>query len=154
MSPSPTDVYGTLDTSGTAGGAHARVETVTPIFDAARAEDLAVAQRALDPDDPTVHASMVVLPTGQPLEVIDPDKAAERVHQAAKAAQEKLAPRRSRRRGGEAESKASDENASAENPTEAKAAADAAEALKAAGEPTRDEGSKEPTKAEGATKKS
>lgn len=61
--PDPTAVFGTLETSGTAGGDNERAEKVTPIFDAAKANDLAYARRAVDPDDNDVdEASAVVLP--------------------------------------------------------------------------------------------
>ena len=38
--PNPTDMYGTLETSGTGGAAQGRIEEVTPIFDVAKAADL------------------------------------------------------------------------------------------------------------------
>lgn len=72
--PNPTDQFGTLDTSDTAGRAHAKIEEISPIFEVARKQDLAAAQRALDPDDPDVPASMVVLPQGQALSVVDEEK--------------------------------------------------------------------------------
>ena len=61
--PNPADYTGTLDTSGTAGAAHGKIEAVTPIFDIAKHQDLQTAAKALDPDDDTVSESSVVLPT-------------------------------------------------------------------------------------------
>lgn len=84
--PNPTDAYGTLDTTGTGGGAHAKIEEITPIFDVAKSQDLATAARALDPDDPDVHASLVTLPDGQRIVPVDPEAAADRVRAAAEAA--------------------------------------------------------------------
>lgn len=52
--PDPTAATGTLDTSGTAGAEDSRVENTTPVFDAARAQDLQYASKALDPDDDSV----------------------------------------------------------------------------------------------------
>lgn len=60
--PDPTHQFGTVDTSGTAGTAHSRIEETTAIFDVAKQADMVTAARALDPDDPDVHSSMVVLP--------------------------------------------------------------------------------------------
>jgi len=85
--PNPTDAMGTFDTSGTAGTAHARIEEVTPIFDVAKAQDLAVAAKALDPEDDT-SASLVVLPEGIRVVQGDPEAATERVRAAAKASAE------------------------------------------------------------------
>lgn len=51
--PDPTAATGTLDTSGTAGGDQT-VETITPVFDAAKAQDLQYAAKALDPNDTSV----------------------------------------------------------------------------------------------------
>lgn len=84
--PSPTDQYGTLDTSGTAGTAHSRLEEVTPVFDVAKKADLATAARALDPNDDSVPASLVVLPEGQQLVAGDPEGARKRIENAAAAA--------------------------------------------------------------------
>lgn len=60
--PNPTDAFGTLDTSATAGAAHGAVEAVTPIFEVAKAQEAIVAAKALDPEDDSVPASMVILP--------------------------------------------------------------------------------------------
>lgn len=62
--PEPLYQYGTFDTSDTAGGAHQRVEEVAPVFEVARRQNLAVAARALDPEDTEVPAELVTLPTG------------------------------------------------------------------------------------------
>lgn len=87
--PNPTDAYGTLDTSGTAGAAHGRIEEVTPIFDVARQQDLATAAKALDPDDDSVDSSLVVIDQGQRLSAVDPTVDEERVKaSAAKVADE------------------------------------------------------------------
>lgn len=77
--PNPTDMYGTLDTSGTAGAAHGKIDEVTPIFEKARQDDLATAARALDPDDDGVDSSLVVLPQGQNIVPVDPEAEAERI---------------------------------------------------------------------------
>ena len=81
--PDPTHQYGTVDTSGTAGVADSRIEEVTSIFEVAKAQDAVVAARALDPDDPDVSESMVVLPQGVTIVHGDPDAAKERVTKAA-----------------------------------------------------------------------
>lgn len=60
--PDPLHLYGTLDTSDTAGGAHQRIEEVSPTFSAARARNLVTAARALDPNDDEVSEDLVVLP--------------------------------------------------------------------------------------------
>ena len=57
--PDPTNVFGTLDTSATAGGAHEDIEQVSPVFEAARAQDLAAAADALDDGD----TSQITLPS-------------------------------------------------------------------------------------------
>jgi hypothetical protein len=59
--PDPFHQYGTLDTSDTAGGAHSRIQEISPVFDVARAKNLETAAAALDPNDPT-PADLVVLP--------------------------------------------------------------------------------------------
>lgn len=58
--PDPTANYGTLDTSGTAGAQNERIEHISPVFDAARAQDLQRAARAVDPNDTEVPSSEVV----------------------------------------------------------------------------------------------
>lgn len=58
--PDPTAAFGTLDTTGTAGGQNERIEHITPLFDAARAQGLQRAARALDPNDTEVPSSEVV----------------------------------------------------------------------------------------------
>lgn len=77
--PSPTDVYGTLDTSATAGAADSRIETVTPIHEVAKAQDAIVAAKALDPDDDSVDSSLVVLPQGMIISESGEGEAKERV---------------------------------------------------------------------------
>lgn len=72
--PNVTDQFGTLDTSGTAGAAHAQIEEITPVFEVARKQNLAQAARALDPNDDSVDASMVTLPQGQVMTVVDEEK--------------------------------------------------------------------------------
>lgn len=84
--PDPTDQMGTVDTSGTAGTAHGRIEEVTKIFDVAKAQDLQTAARALDPKDTDVSESLVTLPAGPTIIQGDPKEAAERVKTAAKEA--------------------------------------------------------------------
>lgn len=82
--PNPTDQYGTLDTSGTAGAAHNQVNEVTPIFEIARKQDLETAAKALDPNDPTPE-HLVVLPPSQVLHTADPEKAREHLKKKAEA---------------------------------------------------------------------
>jgi hypothetical protein len=81
--PDPTAVYGTLDTSATAGGEHERLEGITPVFDAAKAQDLQYAADALDPNnkDNTDTASVVL-----PDDHISNDEAKDNVQAAADAA--------------------------------------------------------------------
>lgn len=86
--PNPTDQFGTVDTSGTAGAAHASIEDVTPIFEVARRQNLETAARALDPDDPDVHESLVTMPQGQNLVVIDPQEIKDGIVSKAEAAKE------------------------------------------------------------------
>lgn len=87
--PNPTDQFGTVDTSGTAGAAHSKIEEVTPVFDVAKAQNLATAARALDPDDPDVHESLVTMPQGQTLVVADPEKIKEELIAKADAVKDK-----------------------------------------------------------------
>ena len=60
--PEPTAAFGTLDTSGTAGAAHSRVEAISPVFEVAEKQNALNAAKALDPDDDSVPASLVVVP--------------------------------------------------------------------------------------------
>ena len=60
--PEPTAQFGTLDTSGTAGSAHAKIEEISPVFEVADKQNAEMAARALDPEDTEVPASLVVLP--------------------------------------------------------------------------------------------
>jgi hypothetical protein len=60
--PNPHFQYGTLDTSDTAGAAHQNIREVSPVFDVGRAQALALAARALDPNDTEVDSSLVTLP--------------------------------------------------------------------------------------------
>lgn len=83
--PDPTHQFGTLDTSGTAGAAHSDINEITPIFKVARAKELEVAEKALDPDDDSVPTSQVTLPKGAFVTHDDPEAAKERVLAAAKA---------------------------------------------------------------------
>lgn len=87
--PKATDQTGTLETSGTAGAAENDLRSVTAIFDEAEKQDLAVAARALDPDDTEVHHSLVNLPTGATIHHSDPEEARDRVQAAARAAKRK-----------------------------------------------------------------
>lgn len=85
--PNPTDQYGVLDTSDTGGGAHQHLEEISPIFDVAKKDAAIVAGRALDPDDPDVPESLVVLPQGQNIIPVDTEAHKEKVVQAAKEAE-------------------------------------------------------------------
>lgn len=82
--PDATDATGTLDTSGTAGAEDSKVENTTPVFEAARAQDLQHAALAVDPDHPEVPESDVVLPE----EDKTADEAREDVTEAAEAYRE------------------------------------------------------------------
>jgi hypothetical protein len=62
--PDATDAMGTLDTSGTAGGEHENINSVTPVFEAARANDLQYAAAALDPNDDSVNDPGAVVNEG------------------------------------------------------------------------------------------
>ncbi len=77
--PDPTDQYGTLDTSGTAGAAHQKVEEVTKVFEVADAQNAIIAKRALDPDDDEIPSYLVTMPPGQNLVPVDEDAIRERV---------------------------------------------------------------------------
>lgn len=59
--PDPHYQYGNLDTSDTSGGAHQKIEEITPLFRAAKAQNLITAAQALDPDHDT-PAELVTLP--------------------------------------------------------------------------------------------
>lgn len=83
--PDPTHQFGTVDTSGTAGTAHSRIEEVTPVFDVADAQNAATAARALDPEDKDVPESLVNLPQGQVMEVVDKDAVKDRIQTKAQA---------------------------------------------------------------------
>lgn len=82
--PEPTAQFGTLDTSGTAGVAHSRLEEVTPVFDVARKQEAKAAARALDPEDTGVHESLVTLPDSNRTK----DEAVEAVRARAEAVEE------------------------------------------------------------------
>ncbi len=69
--PSATAQYGTLDTSGTAGAAHAKLEGITPVFAVADAQNALVAAAALDPEQPDVPSYLVTMPPGQNLVPVD-----------------------------------------------------------------------------------
>ena len=86
--PNPTDMRGTLDTSGTAGAAHNRLEDVTAAFEVAKRDDTILAGRALDPQDTAVPSSTVVLPQSVSVVSGDPDAARDRVRQAAEQAKQ------------------------------------------------------------------
>lgn len=62
--PDTTAATGTLDTSGTAGAADSKIENTTPVFDAAKAQDLQYAAKALDPDDKSVDDPGAVVNEG------------------------------------------------------------------------------------------
>lgn len=61
--PHPWFQRGTVNTGDTAGHANNSVREVTSVFDEGRAMTLLVAERAIDPEDPT-PAELVVLPEG------------------------------------------------------------------------------------------
>lgn len=78
--PNATDQFKQYKTSGT--GAHEKIEEVSPIFDADRQVTAVEAARALDPDDPGVPRSRVILPDDKE----DNDAAIDRLKAAAKRA--------------------------------------------------------------------
>lgn len=82
--PEPTAQFGTLDTSGTAGVAHSRLEEITPVFDVARKQEAKAAAAALDPEDDSVPASLVILPDSDRTK----DEAVETVKARAKAVED------------------------------------------------------------------
>lgn len=91
--PDPTAAFGTLDTSGTSGGQNERIEHITPLFDAARAQDLQYAAKALDPNDDSVIDPGAVVNEGAAVTVTTaggrtPEQGEEAVKNAAKAAEE------------------------------------------------------------------
>lgn len=86
--PNPTHQYGTLDTSGTAGAAHSRLEEVTPVFDVAKAQNAIIAKRAVDPDDPEVPSYLVTMPPGTNFVPVDVNAIEDRVAKQGAAAEE------------------------------------------------------------------
>lgn len=86
--PDPTSQYGTMDTSGTAGAAHSKLENVTPIFEVADAQNAMVAAAALDPDQPDVPGYLVTMPPGQNLVTVDEEAIKERLATKAKEVEE------------------------------------------------------------------
>lgn len=84
--PDPMNVFGTLDTSGTAGGNHERPEHMTPVFEAATAQDLAYAARAVDPEDTEVPESNNVI---LPVYGMTAEEGREHIRQAARAFEQK-----------------------------------------------------------------
>lgn len=86
--PDPTAQYGTMDTSGTAGAAHSKLENVTPIFEVAAAQNAAVAAAALDPEQPDVPESLVTFPVTTYTEAFDREAAKERIDTKAKEVEE------------------------------------------------------------------
>jgi hypothetical protein len=60
--PNPFFQYGTVDTSGLGAPEHQQMAAISPVFEAARAENLRTAARALDPNDPEVSSDLVILP--------------------------------------------------------------------------------------------
>lgn len=57
---------GTIDTSGTAGKAHGKIEASSQVFVEARRQALEDAKKALDPEDDSVPESAVILPQAEP----------------------------------------------------------------------------------------
>jgi hypothetical protein len=89
--PTPTDQYGNVVTTDN-GSPDANIRNVTDVFDVADRNHLAVAAKALDPEDPT-PAELVNLPTGATIVTADPQVAIDRVKAAAaKAAEEAPVP--------------------------------------------------------------
>lgn len=86
--PNPTMQYGTLDTSGTAGAAHSKLEGITPIFEVAKAQNAIIAAAALDPDQPDVPEYLVTMPPGQNLVPVDTEAIKQGVIEKGKAAEE------------------------------------------------------------------
>lgn len=63
--PNPYFQNGTLETTDLGTTPHDQLQGVSPIFEVARAENLRVAARALDPNDTEVSADLVILPSAQ-----------------------------------------------------------------------------------------
>lgn len=86
-----TAMLGTLDTTET-GGAYGpgALMHLAPIFRVSQAHDLAVAARAMDPDDPEVPEEHVQVSSGLTVVQGDPDGQKRRVADAARRAQERL----------------------------------------------------------------
>ena len=76
--PSPFDQVGSVSTNGL-GDHFSHIERISPVFSDAFENSKNLAKRALDPDDETVLASQVVLPTGATIVHSDPEAARERV---------------------------------------------------------------------------
>lgn len=100
----PTAMSGTFDTTDTGAGHHTKVENLAPIFEVARAHDLAYARRALDPDDDEVSAEHVQVSQGVSVVQGDPDAERDRVLRRAEKAQENV----QKRHGYKVSAKASD----------------------------------------------
>lgn len=88
--PVSTDLSGQLDTSGTSAGGHSRLENIAAVFDVARARDLQVALRALDPEDREVHEDQVQVSQGITVTHGDPEAEKARVVAEAERAQQRV----------------------------------------------------------------
>lgn len=89
----PTAMSGTFDTTDTGAGHHTKVENLAPIFEVARAHDLAYARRALDPDDEEVSAEHVQVSQGVSMVQGDPDAERQRVLDRANKSRDKVKER-------------------------------------------------------------
>jgi len=91
--PDPHAMTGFYDTSETGGNgaSHARLTGVSPVFDRARASDLAIALRAMDPADEAVSPSHVQTSPGLTVNRGDPDEDRRRITAAAERARDGLA---------------------------------------------------------------
>lgn len=85
-----TAMMGTLDTTDTGAHGVAALESLAPIFKVAHAHDMAVAARALDPDDDGVSERQVQLSQGLTVVQGDPEGDKRRVLENAKRAQARL----------------------------------------------------------------
>jgi hypothetical protein len=86
-----TAMMGTLDTTDTGGTyGHSALEHLAPIFKVARAHDLAVAARAVDPEDDGVPVDQVQVSQGLTVVQGDPEADRRRVTDAAHKAQRRL----------------------------------------------------------------
>lgn len=91
----PAAMTGTFETSDTAGGTarYGKIEDTAPVFDLAKASDLAWALRSMDPDDEQVSANLVQTSPGLTVNRGDPEADKRRITAAAARARRELESR-------------------------------------------------------------